>query len=312
MASIQPRGGKWQLRVKHKLLPKPFFYTFASQAEAQAYAAQLESLLDRGIVPAEMLGTEKRGENPLLSKLIADYLATANVAPSDRATLDLLTRTKGNDRLGSVNATWADLWVSQLKVADKLAPSTIRKRVEALARVIDAYWRARHQTPANPLRMMPRGYASASAAEATRIRADGHQVKRDVARDRRLSLPECQAIDQALAGIKRIDRERALPTDPPLRPALRAHRQHRPAPERGLQPARRSNRPAALGNQRRGQQGPPRRHQAARGAPGASAAPPACRLVRQPRGQNLCFLGRVRRRQTARHIQIVATLCNAF
>ena len=138
MASIQPRGGKFQLRVVHKLLDKPFFDTFTTYDDAQAYGAQLEALLDRGIVPMELLATEKRGDNPFLSKLIDDYLASADVAPSDRATLALLSRTKGSARLLSVNAAWADLWVSSLKVDAKLAPGTIRKRVEALARVIDA------------------------------------------------------------------------------------------------------------------------------------------------------------------------------
>ncbi len=211
--SIQPRAGKHQLRVIHKLLPKPFFHTFPSRDEAEVYGANLVTLLDRGIIPAELVDGEKRGENPLLSKLIADYVDAANVAPSDRATLDLLSRTKGNDRLQSVNATWADLWVSGLKTEDKLAPGTIRKRVESLARVIDAYWRSRHKSVANPLRMMPKGYAAANAREADLIRADGAEVKRDAERNRRLSDAEYKACKAALAGTRRDDRERALPVD---------------------------------------------------------------------------------------------------
>lgn len=214
MASIQQRGKKWQLRVVHKLLGKPFFYTFPSLAAAQAYAAQMQALLDRGIVPAEAADTAKRGDNPLLEKLIDDYLGNANVAPSDRATLDLIKRSKGSARLMSVNAAWADLWVSALKLDDHLAPSTIRRRVESLARVIDAYWRAQHKVVANPLRLMPRGYASASQREAAVLRADGLAVKADVSRARRLAPEEYQAIKSALAGVKRDDRERALPVDP--------------------------------------------------------------------------------------------------
>ena len=214
MASIQPRAGKYQLRVVHKLLAKPFFFTFPNYDDAQAYGVQLEALLDRGIVPVELLETEKRGDNPFLSKLIADYLASADVAPSDRATLDLVSRTKGNARLMSINAAWADLWVSSLKVESNLAPSTIRKRVESLARVIDAYWRAQHKVVANPLRMMPRGYANASEREAAALRQAGDDVKRDVSRERRLTAEEYRAVKWALAGTKRDDRERALPHDP--------------------------------------------------------------------------------------------------
>ena len=214
MASIQTRAGKFQLRVVHKLLDKPFFFTFPTFDDAQAYGAQLESVLDRGIVPMEMLATEKRGENPFISKLITDYLANANVAPSDRATLDLLKRTKGSARLMSVNAAWADLWVSSLKLDDRLAPSTIRRRVESLARVIDAYWRAQHKVVANPLRLMPRGYASANEREAAVLRGAGAEVKADVSRERRLGADEYAAIQAALAGVKREDRERTLPADP--------------------------------------------------------------------------------------------------
>ena len=211
--SIQPRAGKWQLRIKHKLLPKPFFATFPTESSAQEYADQLEKLLDGGIVPVELLDGEKRGENPTLAKLIKDYLANSNVAPSDRATLDLVSRTKGNARLMSVNASWADLWVSALKVTGKLAPSTVRKRVESLARVIDWYWRAQEKIVVNPLRMMPRGYASASAREAALLTAEGAEVKRDVHRERRLSTAEYKAISTALAGVKRDGRERSLPVD---------------------------------------------------------------------------------------------------
>lgn len=213
MASIQPRSGKFQLRVTHKLLAKPFFFTFPTHADAQSYGLQLESLLDRGIVPVELLQTEKRGENPFLSSLIKDYLANANVAPSDRATLALIERTKGNARVMSVSASWADLWVSDLKLQQKLAPSTIRRRIESLARVLDWYWRGQHKTIANPLRLMPLGYANASAREAVLLQAQGDSVKRDVSRDRRLTPAECTAIKSALAGVKREDRERPLPPD---------------------------------------------------------------------------------------------------
>ena len=152
MASIQERSGKWQLRVVHKLLPKPFFDTFANEAEARAYGVQLEALLHRGIVPVELLEAGKRGENPLLKRLIDDALLDGSIAPSDKATLRQLGTAVGAVRLLSVTAAWADAWVSDLKTVQHLAPSTIRKRVESLARVIDSYWRLQtgRTAPANP------------------------------------------------------------------------------------------------------------------------------------------------------------------
>ncbi|WP_300450295.1 hypothetical protein [Accumulibacter sp.] len=65
MASIQKRGEKFQLRVKHELLPCPFFFTFDTEEEAQSYGGnQLESLLRRGIVPQEMLAKPERTDHP--------------------------------------------------------------------------------------------------------------------------------------------------------------------------------------------------------------------------------------------------------
>lgn len=215
MASIQPRAGKWQLRIKHKLLPKPFFSTFTDEAEARAYAAQLEAMLDRGIVPAELLEPEKRGENPKLSRLIPLYLEDASIAPSDKPMLGILKSTEGETRLLTITSAWADLWVSELKTTHHLAPSTIRKRVECLARVLDWHWRKQGGTPpANPLRMMPRGYSQATAGEVVKLLAAEVEPKRDLQRDRRLSPAEQQRCLSALAGNKREGRERPLPIDP--------------------------------------------------------------------------------------------------
>jgi integrase len=213
MASIQERGGRWQVRVVHKLLSKPFFSTFTDQTEARQYAAQLESLLERGIVPAELVDAPKRTENPLLSKIITAYLADSNIAASDRPTLRLVSKVEGHTRLLAVDAAWADLWVSRMKVTDHLAPGTIRKRVESLARVIDWHWRRLGDAVVNPLRSMPRGYASPTESEVKALKVAGKDVRRDVARDRRLDAAEVTAVRQALSGAKSDKRERPLPKD---------------------------------------------------------------------------------------------------
>lgn len=214
MASIQLRGGRWQLRVVHKLLPKPFFSTFADEAQARAYGVQLESMLELGTVPIELLEQDQtRTDNTRLSKIITDYLAGGNVAPSDRATLRQISAVHGNIQLGAVDAAWADLWVSTLKTADHLAPSTIRKRVESLARAIDWHHRRRGVTVANVLRQMPRGYAMATAAESATLAASNKPPRRDVARDRALTAPELARCRAALAGQVRPDRQRAWGAD---------------------------------------------------------------------------------------------------
>ncbi len=214
MASIQPRGSRWQLRVVHKLLPKPFFSTFDTEVEARAYGATLEGLLDRGMVPVELLVQDQtRTDNTHLSKIITGYLANSNIAPSDRPVLALVSKAEGNTKLSDVNATWADLWVSRLKVTDHLAPSTIRKRVEVLARAIDWHHRRRGQTVTNPLRQMPHGYASPTTAELATLAAAGLEPKRDVERNRRLDSEELGRIRDALSGKVRPDRQRAWGDD---------------------------------------------------------------------------------------------------
>ena len=49
--------------MKHKLLPRSFFFTFDTEEEAQIYGNQLESLLKRGIVPQERLAKPERADD---------------------------------------------------------------------------------------------------------------------------------------------------------------------------------------------------------------------------------------------------------
>jgi hypothetical protein len=45
MASIQKRGTKFQLRVVHKNLVRPYIRTFDSDADARDHGNQIEALL---------------------------------------------------------------------------------------------------------------------------------------------------------------------------------------------------------------------------------------------------------------------------
>lgn len=228
MASIQPRGTKWQVRIKHKLLPRPLFVTFDDEHSASAYARHIEAMLDSGVVPLDLLDPgEQRAASPRLGTLLAKYRAsTPAPAPSDLPTLKLLeSELKPALRVSDIGATWADEWVRKMKVEQHLAPSTLRKRVEALARVLDWHIRATTEKdkplPANPLRMMPRGYSAYTPTEAAELAAVEKEAKVDVHRDRRLAPGEEQRILSALAGVKREDRERALPVDPDMDLAFR-------------------------------------------------------------------------------------------
>lgn len=218
MASIQQRGDRFQLRVKHKLLAKPFFFTFDTEPEAQAYGAQLEALLARGIVPQELLAEPaRRTDDPLLIEVIRAYSKEAPVTASDSELLDVIVTEVQGVRVSGVTFAWCQSYVEGLKLKANLAPGTIRKRVGSLGRVLD--WHIRRTTPvgaqpnANPLRLLPRGYSLYSAADVL----GGAKPKRDQVRDRRLGADELARIHAALAGEKRPGRERALVPDPAFR-----------------------------------------------------------------------------------------------
>jgi integrase len=219
-ASIQPRnGGKdHQLRVTHKLLPKDFFFTFkgeGSRDAAQQYRDQLTSLLARGVVPQALLAPAPKGEEDvLLIPVIGQYEQHSTPTDSDLALLQLIRTEVAGLRASGLSYEWVESWVRRLKVQEKLAPGTIRKRVGALGRVWD--WHLKRVTPkgqampANPLRLLPRGYSQYTTAEADA--AGGARV--DQVRDRRLLPDEEARCRAALSGDKRPDRERALATDP--------------------------------------------------------------------------------------------------
>lgn len=218
MAAVTQRGKVWQIRIRHRLLPKAYFRTFDSEVDARAHAKTIEDLLDRGIVVPDLFAEEKQSLGPKLSALIDEYKRLGHPAKSDIPMLDLLKKEVGKTRSGEVTTLWVDAWLRRMKIEQHLAPSTVRKRVGSLSRVIDFQSRktleAGQQVPVNPLKLLPAGYASANAAERAVLQREGKEVKKDQARDRRLLPEELTRIRAALAGEKRLDRERSLTKDP--------------------------------------------------------------------------------------------------
>lgn len=209
--NVQTRGAKAQLRVTHRLLPKPFFHTFEQEQEARDYGNRLLALLERGVVPAELMAPAegKAGPDPLLTQVLSDYEKLAPITDSDRSLLGVVMEEVATVRVSGATMIWAEGYVASLKTAAKhLAPSSIRKRTGLLARVLDWHFRRLPPPmPANPFRLLPRGFSAYDR--------DGPvEAKRDQHRDRRLVGDEEARLLAALAGEKRPDRERALAADP--------------------------------------------------------------------------------------------------
>lgn len=216
MASIVKRGNAYQLRVVHRLLPKPYFRTFDTENEARNEGEKLESVLARGVVPEELLFKPKSSDDPLFTRVITDYTATATaVSEADDALLAFTMKDKpllGLRRSG-VTYRWVESYVAWLKSPEKnLAPGSIVKRIGALGRVLDWHIKCTmgdSPTPiANVIRMLPRGYSRYSANDA-RVTT----VRHNISRNRRLSAAESDRIAAVLAGKKRKDRERAYTED---------------------------------------------------------------------------------------------------
>lgn len=209
-SSIQERSGRFQLRVSHGLMPRPFFFTFPGRAEAEEYRDRLVDLLARGIVPAAMLERDAPTHDPLMVELIRDYSKATPVTASESGLLDVLVKEMLGVRLSRVTAAWVDRYVTDLKTRKRnLSPGTIRKRVGVLARVLDWHQRQTDSKQPNPFRTLPRGYSVYADTDAA-------EPKHDVVRDRRLSPDESRRIDAALAGEKREGRERPWGNDPAI------------------------------------------------------------------------------------------------
>lgn len=186
MAGVkQFSNGTWQYTFKKAgLLDKPIYLTFDSREEGDAYARKLEALLDAGIVP-----TELKRESTILTirHLVTEYEREAHPSSKDQDAIRAVLRLRGDTSLKVITSGWVDDWIAEMKRVEKLAPSTIRARVGALARCTDWGMRKGYVVmPDHPLRTLPNGYAQYSKADTN---AAG--VKReDVERDRRLESGE--------------------------------------------------------------------------------------------------------------------------
>lgn len=219
MPSIQPRGNSFQLRVKHKRLATAFFHTFDSREEAEAYGARLVEKLDKGIIPTSLaLHVKPKAEDdPLLVEIVRDYTKKGAITDSDDALLSVMFDEIKAVRFSSLTVEWVEDYVLTLKTEANHAPGTIRKRIGALARVID--WYIRRTTPkgqarpANPLRGLPTGYSTYTKDEAAML-DEGKRVKADRARDRRLLPDEEATVRRVLAGEKMPGKFKGVKVEP--------------------------------------------------------------------------------------------------
>ncbi len=204
---IRPRnnGRSFELRITHKLLPKPYYRNFDTCDEARAVGDNAERFLALGVVP-EFLLPVSRLEFTDIAGAIRVYERRNGVPPSTADVLATVCADIGSTKLSEVNYLWAESWVRTQKLMHHRAPGTIRHHVGGLARCLDWVTNAYPTYLAqNPLRKLPRGYATYNKTDCETLRGKGLDSKGDVERNRRIE-PDEQLRVVALLR-RRIDTE---------------------------------------------------------------------------------------------------------
>lgn len=188
MGTLYTRPYGFQIRISNKLLPKDLWATFDTREAAEEYMNQLESLLNQGIVPEGLLERANvKQEVWTVQRCIAEYLKNNPVPLSDRKLLDTILPGAGRVPTSVLNYEWAEAWIREMKRTQHLAPSTIRHRHGALARCFD--WMTRKHADImvqNPLRLLKRGFATYTEADAAELAKRDLDARVDEERDRRL------------------------------------------------------------------------------------------------------------------------------
>lgn len=210
-------AGRFELALKHKLLPKALYFTFDTESEAIEYKAEALKWLAAGVVPAALRPTEApgqaKGERLPLTRLMVLWRNTGKPSKTDD---DLLKWLADDEMVKTLNTegltyAWCERWVTHLKMVRNMAPSSIRQRVQAISRAVDWFLRSHPDSNfVNPFKLLPRGYSIYTESEAQALEAKGQGARHDVVRERRLHEGEEAAILAALDGVKHPEKQRAL------------------------------------------------------------------------------------------------------
>lgn len=229
-ANIQSRAnGTHQLRIIHKLLKKPFFYSHPDLEHVKSVKSNLVGQLAMGIVPRELMGltegaTDLTEKDISAGQMIRNYIRDGNPSPSDKKSIHLLLSDVGDLKWSGLTVAWCNAYVRRLKVVEHMSPATVQSRVGQLRRVIDWHLQSlvcagvpESELRANPVTLLPRHYAKVSEAEADLLRAANKEVKENAPREYRIPREAEVVIRQLIRGeTKDPDRRRGLKADPEL------------------------------------------------------------------------------------------------
>lgn len=209
----QKPSGKWEIALRHpQFADGRKYFTFDTQEEAEQYARQWKLMKEANLQPpAELLQPSRPAGGVRLARVLGEWEESGYAAPSQLLTLSTVTREVGGVKLADVDYTWLNGYLRTLKVDKNLSPISIKHRIQALGRAIDEYLRHHPELGmANPIKLLPRGYASYSDADKALAEANGGEAKVNAPRERRLLPGEHELIVKVLSGWERPDRERGL------------------------------------------------------------------------------------------------------
>lgn len=218
MATMRPRtNGTFEFIIKRKnLLPKPISLTFDTADEGKEYCARLEALLDQGIIPDEFKANVERFDS--LGDLIQTYADTQHIKACDMHQIPTMVKRLKDVKINEVDYQWIEGWIAQMKAELGLSPSSIRHYIGVLGRCLDWAGKKYAQFAINPVRLLPKRYASYAPNDVKAAAAFGNTAVKDEIRERRLEHGEEERIRAILNGEKAPGAARVLKLD--TRPAF--------------------------------------------------------------------------------------------
>jgi hypothetical protein len=157
MATVRQRkNGTWEVTIRNKALPKPYYYTFDHETEARDFVSRIECQLNEGKIPESL--QEPLSNRGTIGGAVNAYLEVSHVSAHDHAILTGLPHSIKVTPLNGITVRWGLSWVAQMHSLG-IAPGSIKKKIGAVARCLD--WHILNKTIShNPLREMPRNYAA--------------------------------------------------------------------------------------------------------------------------------------------------------
>ena len=208
----QKQSGKWEIGLRHPSLPGGRrYFTFDTEAEANAYAEQWRLMKLANISPPAELLQPKAQTHATLAQVVRAWANSGHAAPTQQSALGSLVMEVGAVKLQDATYAWLHSYVQRLKVEKNLSPASIRHRVQALGRSMDE-WLRNHPgvVMQNPTRLLPKGYSTYNDKDRALVQAAGKVVKVDNVRDRRLLPGEEERIVFVLSGGQMPGKQRGL------------------------------------------------------------------------------------------------------